>query len=162
KQFEKWWPELQEKLTGIPPVEDRPERTRSDRQILEELLGLTRGLVRRAEAEDFHAGVEIALEKVKHELETNMKEFRYINELQEQERKYPATPITEDRFREISRTVAQWASEQDDSTTIFARAAEHFLVELRSATDHPDPTTAVPIKPGALPEATHWLVITIR
>jgi hypothetical protein len=42
KPFERWWPELEKKLQNLPPDEPTKIPHRDDREILTELVGLTR------------------------------------------------------------------------------------------------------------------------
>lgn len=46
KYFGKWWPELSSTLAKIPAAEAKPRSSRTDRDILEELLVLMRGMTR--------------------------------------------------------------------------------------------------------------------
>jgi hypothetical protein len=42
RSFEMWWPKLEEKLLKVPKIKITKENTRTDRDILEEILGLIR------------------------------------------------------------------------------------------------------------------------
>lgn len=44
-QFEKWWPDLEEKLAHIPKAEKKKNPRRSDSELLEEILQLTRSIM---------------------------------------------------------------------------------------------------------------------
>jgi hypothetical protein len=46
KAFERWWPDLERCINNIPEAHTKIEPTRSDREILEELLELVRRLIR--------------------------------------------------------------------------------------------------------------------
>lgn len=51
RTFERWWPDLKTTLDNLPEEEESPKDTRSVENMLEEVLGLVRGLSRRSSTE---------------------------------------------------------------------------------------------------------------
>ncbi len=50
--FQRWWPDLDARIKAIPPANAPPQKQRTERELLEELLGLVREKVRPAPVQD--------------------------------------------------------------------------------------------------------------
>lgn len=66
RAFAKWWPELKKDLARIPAAKDTSEPLRNDRELLEEVLSLTRFVAKREPIQD----VEISQDIVEFMIET--------------------------------------------------------------------------------------------
>lgn len=71
KQFEKWWPDLDESLRNIPATLEESHPKRGEREMLEELLLLVRALLERLELMRTK-GFADALEEARHEVLTEL------------------------------------------------------------------------------------------
>lgn len=57
RAFEKWWPDLADKLDALPPDEYELSSHRSPEEMIEEILTITRGLERGQSAISVHLGI---------------------------------------------------------------------------------------------------------
>ena len=90
KQFEMWWPTLETRLSDIPKIDESKIPKRIDRELLEEVLELTRSIKRdKFPSTSLPSGVHLEKELKQREIVIRTRLGQYRQQISDLERKFP-------------------------------------------------------------------------